>query len=96
MIQVKEHEDGVVAIADSNLIGKEFEEENFCLKVTENFYKGEEKTRAEVVEIIRNSNNLNIVGEEAVKVALEEGFISQEDIKQIQGVPHVQIYNISE
>jgi uncharacterized protein len=95
MILVKFNE-GVVAMADSDLIGKEFEEGEKYLKVSERFYKGEEETREEIIKVMKNASNINIVGKEVVEIALEEGFIKKEDIIKIQGVPHAQIYNLSD
>jgi len=77
MILVKYHEK-VVAIADSDLIGKNFEENDIVLDVSERFYKGEEKTREEIVKILKEENNVNMIGKEIIKIALEEGFINEE------------------
>tara|TARA_Y100000310_G_scaffold319710_1_gene375315 strand:+ start:3854 stop:4147 length:294 start_codon:yes stop_codon:yes gene_type:complete len=94
MIYVKLHEEGVVAMADAEVIGKEFEEGDLYLQVSERFYKGEEKNKEEVVKLMKEANNLNIVGKEVVGIALEGGFIKKDDVKVIQGVPHVQVYRI--
>jgi uncharacterized protein len=96
MISFKEHEDGVAALADSNLIGKKFEEGVLVLDVNEKFYKGEDVSKEKIVKVLTEYSNINLVGEQVIKIAVEEGFISQQDVKTIQGVPHVQIYSISE
>ena len=95
MISVKFHEK-VVALADESLIGKTLEEGMKHLDVTERFYKGELKTDEEVIQILKDADNLNLVGEEVVGIALKEGFINEEDVVTIEGVPHVQIYNLRE
>ncbi|MBI5797287.1 DUF424 domain-containing protein [Candidatus Woesearchaeota archaeon] len=91
MIYAKFHED-VVALCDSDLIGKEFEEGKKYLHVSERFYKGTIVTTKEVVEILQGASNLNLVGKEVVGIALKKGFITKEHIMIIQGVPHGQIY----
>ena len=55
-MQVKIHDSyrKIVAIADSDLIGKTFEEDIRIIEVRDNFFKGEEKTREEVIEIMRD------------------------------------------
>ena len=95
MILVKYHEK-VVAIADSDLIGKNFEENDIVLDVSERFYKGEEKTREEIVKILKEENNVNMIGKEIIKIDLEEGFINEEEVIKVQGVPHAQMYNVCE
>ena len=37
-----------------------------------------------------------MVGEEIISLALEEGFINEEDVIKVQGVPHAQIYSVCE
>lgn len=81
----------VVAICDSNLLGKTFEEGKRQIKINEHFFKGDEKTEAEVLKIIEEGSaedyTFNIVGEESIKTALKSGIITQEGIIKIQGVP---------
>ncbi|HJX50711.1 MAG TPA: DUF424 family protein [Candidatus Nanoarchaeia archaeon] len=81
----------IVAICDSELIGKMFEEDRFQLDIKESFFKGDEKTHQEVIEIMidmaKEDATFNIIGKESVESALEARIISKEGIKQIQGVP---------
>ena len=81
----------VVAICDSELLGKKFEEARFQLDVKESFYKGEELPKDKVIELMKDmvmeDVTFNIVGKEATDAALEAGIITQEAIGTIQGVP---------
>lgn len=81
----------VVAICDNDLIGKEFEEGELYLKISESFYNGESKTIEEVEEIMINEDNLNLVGEKTIKIALNLKLINEKNIIKVQGVPHAQI-----
>jgi len=80
-----------VAICDEELIGKKFEEEIFQLDIKENFFKGKECTREEVLEIMKDmkleDSTFNIVGEKSIKLALEAGIISKEGIRKINEIP---------
>ncbi|MCW8965223.1 MAG: DUF424 family protein [Candidatus Pacearchaeota archaeon] len=80
----------VVAVCDSDLLGKYFEEGDLQLDVKESFYKGEEVSYDEAVKIISNMANedatFNIVGKESVRAGIEAGIISKEDVKEIQGI----------
>jgi hypothetical protein len=80
-----------VAICDSDLIGKTFEENNKCIFVNPNFFQGEEKSEKEVLEIIEKGSyedyTFNIVGKKSVELALKSGIIKPEGITKIQGVP---------
>jgi hypothetical protein len=81
----------IVAICDSELIGKVFEQGKFQIDVKESFYKGEEISEEKVIEIMKNFSKedatFNIVGEKSINTALKAGIISEEGIKKIQGVP---------
>jgi len=46
----------IVALADSNLIGKTFEEGIRQIEVRPNFFEGEEKNKEEVIKILQDMN----------------------------------------
>ena len=81
----------VVAICDSKLLGKRFEEGRFQLDIKESFFKGEEKSKEEVLEImqymVKEDATFNIVGEKAVKLALKAGIIKEEGVGKVQDIP---------
>lgn len=87
---IKSYRD-IVAICDSELIGKKFEENNLQLDIKETFYKGEKVSEEKAVQIIQNmakeDATFNIVGEKSIKTAIKAGIISQEGIKKIHGIP---------
>jgi len=91
---VKKHKtrDGklILAICDSDLIGKKFEQGKIQLDLTKDFYKGEEKSDSEILLMIREAYILNLVGEKSVKLALKQGLIDETHILNIQGIPHAQ------
>jgi len=81
----------IVAVCDSELIGKKFEEGKFQLDVKESFYKGEIVSEEKLIEIledmIREDATFNIVGEKSVSAALKSGIVNEEGIKKIHGIP---------
>jgi hypothetical protein len=70
---------------------KSFEDNELVLKITESFYKGEEATENEVVHSLKHATIANLVGERAVKCALDNGFIEENNVIFVAGVPHAQI-----
>ena len=80
-----------VAVCDSNLLGKRFEEGKFQLDIKENFYKGEEASEEIIIEIMKTMSEddatFNIVGEKSVNAALKAEIISEESIGKIKGIP---------
>ena len=91
IVKVHEKEGRVlVAVTDSNLIGKKFREGNIQLDLTSDFYKGEEKTEEETGDLIRNADHVNLVGKKAIELAVKEGIIEEENIITIQEISHAQ------
>jgi len=81
----------IVAICDSDLIGKKFEQGEFQLDIKESFFKGEEISEEKTIQIMKEMSKedatFNIVGEKSVSTALKAGIVSQEGIKKIKGIP---------
>lgn len=86
----------VVALCDSDLVGKRFEEGERQLDLRENFYKGEHITYEKAVALIRfhigEDATFNIVGTRAVKAAIAAGVASEEHVSRVAGVPFVLIF----
>jgi len=80
----------VVAVCDSELLGKKYEEDNKQLDLTSSFYKGDEMEDVAVGDLMRNSDSVNLVGEKAVNLGIQEGVIDEEHVKKISGIPYAQ------
>ncbi len=81
----------VVAICDSELLGKYFDEGQFQLDIKESFFKGDKKTEQETIKIMidmkKEDATFNIVGERAINTALKAGIFSKNSISKIKGIP---------
>lgn len=81
----------VVAVCDSELLGKRFEEGKFQLDIKESFYAGEKKTEKEIIEMMREmlteDATFNIVGHKSIDAAIKAGIIDKSSIGKIQGIP---------
>ena len=90
-IKIHESYRKIVALADTNLIGKTFEQDIRQIKITTNFFKGEEINKEKAVEILKDLQKedatFNIVGKESVECALKAKVIKPEGIFTIDSVP---------
>ncbi|MCX6708164.1 MAG: DUF424 family protein [Candidatus Woesearchaeota archaeon] len=86
----------IIAVCDKDLLGKLFEENGKQLDLRGEFYKGEELEIEEIGDLIRNADGVNLVGQEAINLGLQEGVIGQENIIIIKGIPHAQAILIHE
>ena len=80
----------VIAICDKDLIGKTIENKKYKINITERFYKGEEMEEDKVIKILKDANNVNIMGKKSVAIALKSGVITEKNIIKIGKVLHAQ------
>jgi len=84
----------LLAICDTEILGKTLREGRIVFHVKEEFYKGAIVTIEEAVALIMNSTIVNMVGRNIVQKAIEEGYVHPEAVLNIEGVPHAQIVKI--
>ncbi|VVB83289.1 Uncharacterised protein [uncultured archaeon] len=91
LIKIIKSQRDIVAVCDSELIGKKFEEGKLQIDVKENFFRGEEVDEQKAMDIMekmaREDATFYIVGEKSIQAALEVGVIAEEGIISIQGIP---------
>jgi len=81
----------VIAICDSDLLGKKFEQGKMQLDLTGDFFKGDEKSDEEIIQIMQDAATedatFNIIGKKSIETALKAGIIDKSGIKTIQEIP---------
>lgn len=90
LVKIHKGSSEIVAICDKELLGKVFSDGKYELKVSEHFYNGEELNEDKIEKIMKESNNLNIVGENSINLALKLKRIKEENIINIGEVKHAQ------
>ncbi len=90
-IKVVRSQRDVVAICDSELIGKKFEEGKLQLDVKESFFRGDEFDDASALillnKMLQEDATFCIVGKKAVELSLEAGVVQEDGIKTVEGIP---------
>jgi len=79
----------LVAAADEDLLGRAFREGKLKIEVGE-FYRGEVVSEATLLEHLRFATVGNFVGRETIEAAKRGGFVSEDMVLWIAGVPHAQ------
>lgn len=81
----------VIAVCDSGLIGKRFEEGKMQLELKESFFSGKEYNEKNLKlfleDMAKEDATFDIVGKDSCQCALKAGIISKQGIRKIQGVP---------
>jgi hypothetical protein len=86
--------DLVCAICDRDVLGRVLREGDMEFNVSEAFYGGVLITARAAARIMSRMSVGNVVGKEIVALALEGGFITQENLIFIDGVPHAQFVKV--
>jgi len=81
----------MVAVCDSELLGKTFDEGALSLTVEAAFFGEEVATVREVAEALAGASIANMVGERAVACGIETKCIDDRNILKIDGVPTAQM-----
>lgn len=90
------HGQMVLAICDSNIIGKKFTEGKLQLDLTGGFYKGKETAEHELLELVKRAYILNMVGKESIEFASRHNLINKQNIITVEGIPHAQCVIVRE
>ncbi len=90
IVKIHKSYDGkkVIAICDSEILGKKFEDGGMQLDLSCNFYKGEEKGEEMLLEEMKKPCSVNVVGEKSVKFFVDRGLVDKKNIIKIKNIPH--------
>ena len=81
-------------ICDANLLGKTLNRDNFTLKISEKYYAQKVVEKEGAKDLLRRSNNINMVGKEIISLSANIGIGSQEGVKEIDGVPFLIVFKM--
>ncbi len=84
----------VLAICDTDLLGRTLRENKIIFQIKGEFYNGGKATVEEAVAMIKNSTIVNMVGKNCVEKAIQRGYVHPEAVINIEGVPHAQIVKL--
>jgi len=74
-------------MCDSELLGKTITDGKLVVKINKNYYYNEFVEQNEAENLLKKSNNINLVGNESISLSLNLGIGSQQGVKIIDGIP---------
>ncbi len=86
--------DEVVAVCDRELLNVRISQGDLEIHISEAFYGGKLATSEEVRTALSRAENVNLMGERSVAIAIELGLIGKDGCIRIGSVPHAQIIRI--
>jgi uncharacterized protein len=84
----------LLAMCDSEILGKTLREGKIVFHVKEEFYNGGCVSVEEALDMIQNSTVVNMVGKCCVEKAIQKGYVHPLAVLNIEGVPHAQIVKL--
>ncbi|MFO8110858.1 MAG: DUF424 family protein [Thermoplasmata archaeon] len=81
----------LLAACDEGLLGKKYREGEMILDIKESFYGGDLVEKMSLKDHIKEASIINLVGETCVRAAVDMGMGSEEDIIEVEGIPHLQV-----
>jgi len=81
-------------ICDADLLGRTLKRDNFTLKISEKCYAEKVVEKEEAKEMLKRSNNINMVGKEIISLSVDMGIGSQDGVKEIDGVPFLIVFKM--
>ncbi|MFD1586159.1 DUF424 domain-containing protein [Halorientalis brevis] len=81
----------LVSVCDPDVLGETFEDGPISLTVDEEFYDGDPVDEDAVVNSLAKCAVANLVGTEAVGVAIEHGFVDEANVLDIEDTRHAQM-----
>jgi len=80
----------LVSVCDDEILGETFENGEVSLTVDPDFYDGETADAEAVTDALARCTTANLVGAEAVAVAVDAGFVDEANVLDIDGTRHAQ------
>ena len=81
-------------ICDADLLGRTLNNGDFTLKISEGYYAQKIVEEEEAKELLRGSNNINMVGKEIIALSVNMGIGSQGGVKEIDGIPFLIVFKM--
>ena len=93
--KIHKNQNGTVfAACDEEILGKTLKQGTIEFFVSEKFYKEEKVSEQELRKRLKSFDNINLIGNKAVQIAIEEQLLDEKSILYIEKIAHAQIFRI--
>ena len=91
---IKHQDSSMLNICDSDLLGKTLKRDNFSLKISQEYYAEKVVEKEEAKELLKKSDNINMVGKDIINLSVNMGIGSEEGVKVIDGIPFLIVFKM--
>ena len=91
---IRHQDTNMLNICDSDLLGKTLNRDNFSLKISEEYYAEKIVEKEEARDLLKKSDNINMVGKDIIDLSVNLGIGSEEGVKVIDGIPFLIVFKM--
>ena len=91
---IRHQDTNMLNICDSDLLGKTLNRDNFSLKIREEYYAEKTIEKEEAKDLLKQSDNINMVGKDIIDLSVNMGIGSEEGVKVIDGIPFLIVFKM--
>ena len=91
---IKHQDSSMLNICDRDLLGKTLKRDNFSLKISQEYYAEKVVEKEEAKELLKKSDNINMVGKDIIDLSVNMGIGSEEGVKVIDGIPFLIVFKM--
>ena len=81
-------------ICDTELLGRTLNRGSFTLKISEKYYGEKVVEKEEAESLLKESDNINMIGKEIISLSTDIGIGSQNGVKEIDGIPFLIVFKV--
>ena len=81
-------------ICDADLLGRTLKRDNFSLKISQEYYTDKVVEKEEAKDLLKESDNINMVGKEIISLSVDMGIGSQNGVKVVDGIPFLIVFKM--
>ena len=91
---IKHKDSSMLNICDKDLLGKTLNRDNFSLKISEEYYAEKTIEKEEAKDLLKQSDNINMVGKNIIDLSVSIGIGSENGVKVIDGIPFLIVFKM--
>ena len=91
---IRHKDSNMLNICDKELVGKTLNRDNFRLKISEEYYAEKIVEKEEARDLLKKSDNINMVGKDIIDLSVNLGIGSEEGVKVIDGIPFLIVFKM--
>ena len=91
---IRHKDTNMLNICDKDLLGKTLNRDNFSLKIREEYYAEKTIEKEEAKDLLKQSDNINMVGKNIIDLSVSIGIGSENGVKVIDGIPFLIVFKM--